>query len=370
MADVASSEGDDGPVSTTIESCRASSTTETDGVDEAIVSNSVADEKDMAAVDNGVVNDKVSIHEILEGMTNEFNKGVSPSKHNIDNERTVVVEETTTPLSPSKVVDETSKGEKECDDVIQEIVAISDDIMTSQSTSQENHKNEDDMSIVTTSVGKQQEIVKKDNNIPRIVLTFRTIDENTDHGKKTKISSCSSNLTLVPDELANCDQIGGVSVKIENSDENFDMVEESPIEESRTEESQANRTKEGTSFKEAEIMDENKIDDAEKKLNEDALQSPVQKKPEIIESNIEGNNGETTLAEGTEQQELTVPVTRKRRIGRPRLRALRFLFYFIHCLLDISRIFTNILIFSVILFLKMKIHLVPNVQLEDSARNL
>jgi len=323
----------------------------------------------MAAVDNGVVNDKVSIHEILEGMTNEFNKGVSPSKHNIDNERTVVVEETTTPLSPSKVVDETAKGEKECDDVVQEIVAISDDIMTSQSTSQENHKNEDDMSIVTTSVGKQQEIVKKDNNIPRIVLTFRTIDENTDHGKKTKISSCSSNLTLVPDELANCDQIGGVSVKIENSDENFDMVEESPIEESQTEESQANRTKEGTSFKEAEIMDENKIDDAEKKLIEDALQSPGQKKPEIIESNIEGNNGETTLAEGTEQQELTVPVTRKRRIGRPRLRALRFLFYFIHCLLDISRIFTNILIFSVILFLKMKIHLVPNVQLGDSARN-
>jgi len=344
MADVASSEGDDGPAAATIESCRASSTTETDGVDEAIVGNSVTDEKDMAAVDNGVVNDKVSIHEILEGMTNEFNKGVSPSKHNIDNERTVVAEETTMPLSPSKVVDETSKGEKECDDVAQEIVAISDDIMNSQSTLQENHKSEDDVSIVTTSVGKQQEIVKKDNSIPRIVLTFRTIDENTDHGKKTKISSCSSNLTLVPDELANCDQIGGVSVKIENSDENFDAVEGSPTEESRVAESQADKTKEGMPFKEAEIIDENKIDDAEEKLNEDALsiQSPVQKKPEVAESNIEGNNVETILAEGTEQQELTVPVTRKRRIGRPRLRALRFLFFFIYCLLGISRIFINL----------------------------
>ncbi|XP_011347416.1 histone-lysine N-methyltransferase EHMT2 isoform X2 [Ooceraea biroi] len=334
MADVASSGGDNGPAATTatvVEGCRRSSATDVDRVDEAIVGSSINDGKAMTAVDNGVVDDKVSIHEILEGMTNEFNKGVNPTKHSVDSERMVAVEETTTPpSSPLRVADEASKGEKKRDDAAEEEeedMTTSDDVMTSQSELEENHRDEEDVSMAVASMGKQQE-VKKDNGIPRIVLTFRTIDENTDHGKKTKISSCSSNLTLVPDELANCDQIGGVSVKIENSDENSDVIEESQTEESQAEESQADsdRTKEGDSLKEmeAKVADEDKTDGAKEKLNEDASSSQlsVQKKPETVESNAESNNVETKLAEGTEQQESTAPVTRKRRIGRPRLRAL------------------------------------------------
>lgn len=309
MADVAS-EADSGLVVSTAEGCRALPVTQTGSEDGTI------------ATDNGVVDDKVSIHEILEGMTNEFNKGVSPAKHNDNNDK-AGTEEVITPASPSpsKVVDEVSEGERECDDTPEEeVVASSEDATVSQITPEENHRSEDESLTITN----KQENVKKDNGIPRIVLTFRTIDENTDHGKKTKISSCSSNLTLVPDELANCDQIGGVSVKIENSDENADMVEESQTEESQAEGSLTEETKKEESIKIAEpkTVDEDKAKDVGEKESGDT-QPSVQKKPEeTVENNVEINNVEAKLVEDTEQQETTAPVTRKRRIGRPRLRAL------------------------------------------------
>lgn len=323
MADVASPEGDNGLVAATPEGCRAPPVTETGGANGA--------EGSMAAAGNRiVVDDKVSIHEILEGMTNEFNKGVSPTKNN-DSEKMGMEEAVTSPL-PSKIVDEASKGERELDEVGEEAVENSEDTVTSQ-IPEENHKGEEE-----SSAGKQ-EAVKKDNNIPRIVLTFRTIDENTDHGRKTKMSSCSSNLTLVPDELANCDQIGGVSVKIENSDENSDVVEESQAEESQTEESQVDEShseksqveetkkKESAKVTEPKAMDEDKVETTGEKHDGDT-QVPIQKKSEITENNAENSNVKATLTENTVEQETAAPVTRKRRIGRPRLRALRF-FYFL-----------------------------------------
>ncbi|KAL6260736.1 hypothetical protein P5V15_008259 [Pogonomyrmex californicus] len=320
MADVASPEGDNGLVAATPEGCRAPPVTETEGDN--------CGEGDMSAaatVDNKVVDDKVSIHEILEGMTNEFNKGVSPTKHN-DSDKVTTEEVTTLSLPPK--VDEVFKGERESDVASEEAVVNSVNVTQ---TPEENHKNEEE-NLMTAG---KQEIVKKDNNIPRIVLTFRTIDENTDHGKKTKISSCSSNLTLVPDELANCDQIGGVSVKIENSDENSDVVEESQAEESQAEESQTEepqlekkdlqieetKKKESTKVAEPKIMDEDKVETTEEKHNND-VQHPIQKKPEITKNNAENSNVKAMFTEGTQQQENTAPVTRKRRIGRPRLRAL------------------------------------------------
>lgn len=310
MADVAS-EGDNGLVVATTEGCRALPVTQT------------GSEDGTTTTDNGVVDDKVSIHEILEGMTNEFNKGVSPAKHN-DSDK-AEAEEVVTPLSPSSstVIDEVPKEEKESDNTPEEeVVASSEDVTVSQVTPEENHRSEDESSTTTN----KQENVKKDNGIPRIVLTFRTIDENTDHGKKTKISSCSSNLTLVPDELANCDQIGGVSVKIENSDENSDMVEESQTEESQAEESLTEKTKKEESIKiaESKTVDENKTKDVEEKQSSDTQPSVQNKPEETVENNVEINNVEAKFVEDTEQQETTAPVTRKRRIGRPRLRALRF----------------------------------------------
>lgn len=364
---MASPEGDNGLVAATPEGCRAPLVTEIGGANGA--------EGDMAAAD-GRIDDKVSIHEILEGMTNEFNKGVSPTK-NSDNDKMGVEETVTSPL-PSKIVDEVSQGERELDEAGEETAENSENVATSQAP-EENHKGEEEI-----SAGKQ-EAVKKDNNIPRIVLTFRTIDENTDHGKKTKISSCSSNLTLVPDELANCDQIGGVSVKIENSDENSDVVEESqaeesqteesPVEESQSEKSQVEETKKKESAKvtESKARDEDKIETTEEKCDSDT-QVPTQKKSETTENNAENSNVKTVFTKDTVEKETTAPVTRKRRIGRPRLRALRF---FIFCLLIMFEylivIFVNLFpLFSVfqIQFLRKKSLLVLSVRLGDCVKSL
>lgn len=286
-----------------------------------------ADNEDMTA--NESVDDKVSIHKILEGMTNEFNKGVSPTKHveNADKEAVFTEETTVMPLSPSKVVDEVSKDIQERHNTGEDKIVIAEDTV-GQVVSEENHTGEGDDST------DKQETLKKDNGIPRIVLTFRTIDENTDHGKKTKISSCSSNLNLVPDEFVNCDQISGVSVKIENSDDNFDNVEEPSAEEAKLKES-AKET-------ESKNISELKVENTKEELSNTQLS--VDKKAETTKSNPESNNIETEgteLAEGTEQKETAAPVTRKRRTGRPRLRAHRFCFSFPYICQDIQGVQCN-----------------------------
>lgn len=130
---------------------------------------------------------------------------------------------------------------------------------------------------------------KKEGNIPRIVLTFRTIDEKTDHGKKTKISSCSSNLSLVPDELANCDQIGGVSVKIEL-----------PEEQSEKSDSEENKKGGKEKEKEVETKEEEKVKDE---------MEPVKEEEVKVETEM---NEKVAPAEP--------PRLRKRRTGRFRLR--------------------------------------------------
>ncbi|KAF3419879.1 hypothetical protein E2986_10424 [Frieseomelitta varia] len=249
------------------------------------------------------VGDKVSIQQILEGMTNEFNKSVSPVKNaEINRSEKSEYKEIEKPVPP---LDEMPSVEKE---------NVSDkdaeDILTKQNTTEsistdENHKEDE-------SIGKQ-ETVKKDSGIPRIVLTFRTIDENTDHGKKTKISSCSSNLTLVPDELANCDQISGVSVKIENSDENSDTIEKSDSEEGRIEEpvkeSKNKESEESTQESKSPKEDVNVITE-----NKNTIPNEKTKTDEPDTS--------TESIEQMDQADSIVPVTRKRRTGRPRLRAL------------------------------------------------
>lgn len=178
---------------------------------------------------------------------------------------------------------------------------------------EENHRCDDEGTL-------KQELIKKDNNIPRIVLTFRTIDENTDHGKKTKISSCSSNLNLVPDELANCDQIGGVSVKIENPDESSDIVEKSDSEECKIEEKPTEDTQD------KDKVQGEKVEEEEEKQVKEAEKSKNMEQPVVDEK----NNEKTAVTDETpvpsdnvpEPPLSTTPITRKRRVGRPRLRTL------------------------------------------------
>lgn len=256
------------------------------------------------------VEDKVSIQQILEGMTNEFNKSVSPVK--------------STEINRSEKLDheEIEKSEINFDKsaIEKELAGDKDieDISTKQKTTESMSTDENHKEDYKEDTGKQ-EILKKDNGIPRIVLTFRTIDENTDDGKKTKISSCSSNLTLVPDELVNCDQIGGVSVKIENSDENSDNVEKSDSEEGRPE----------------EITIESKNKESEEKIEEPKLPKEdmrvvTEDKTTISNEKTKTDEADTSIepTEQVDQADSIVPVTRKRRTGRPRLRALRFFIFF------------------------------------------
>ncbi|OAD62460.1 Histone-lysine N-methyltransferase EHMT1 [Eufriesea mexicana] len=258
------------------------------------------EEEDMAAER---VEDKVSIQQILEGMTNEFNKSVSPVKSaEINRSKKSDHEEIEKPaVTPNEMsaADKESAGGKN-----EEAAPTKQNTGETTLTGEKNKEDE--------STGKP-EVLKKDNGIPRIVLTFRTIDENTDHGKKTKISSCSSNLTLVPDELANCDQIGGVSVKIENSDENSDNVEKSDSEEGRTEE----LVKESKSKETKENVEEPKSSKEDTGvIAEDKSTVPNEK------AKTDGANTSIEPTEQVDQADSTVPVTRKRRTGRPRLRAL------------------------------------------------
>ena len=262
-------------------------------------------EEDMAAER---VEDKVSIQQILEGMTNEFNKSVSPVKNaeinRSEKSEHKEIEKPVTPLDEMPSIEKENASDKD------------EDILTKQNTTEsmstdENHKEDE-------NIGKQ-ETLKKDNGIPRIVLTFRTIDENTDHGKKTKISSCSSNLTLVPDELANCDQIGGVSVKIENSDENSDTIEKSDSEEGRIEEP----VKESKNKESEESTQESK-------LPKEDISVITENKNTIPNEKTKTDEPDTSTEpiEQMDQADSIVPVTRKRRTGRPRLRALRFFIFF------------------------------------------
>ncbi|XP_396833.4 histone-lysine N-methyltransferase EHMT2 isoform X2 [Apis mellifera] len=250
------------------------------------------------------VEDKVSIQQILEGMTNEFNKSVSPVKsteinrsEKLDHEE---IEKSEINFDKSAIEKELA-GDKDIEDI--SIKQKTTESMSIDENHREDHKED---------TGKQ-EILKKDNGIPRIVLTFRTIDENTDDGKKTKISSCSSNLTLVPDELVNCDQIGGVSVKIENSDENSDNIEKSDSEEGRPE----------------EVVIESKNKESEEKIEESKLPKEdmrviTEDKTTISNEKTKTDEADTSIepTEQVDQADSTVPVTRKRRTGRPRLRAL------------------------------------------------
>ncbi|XP_051167228.1 histone-lysine N-methyltransferase EHMT2 [Leptopilina boulardi] len=184
--------------------------------------------------------DNVSIQQILQEMTNEFNRGVSPKQsveRDCSNKQELPSPENFDVILKDDVkISKAAKNVKlgKITNLVNSSGKLTKDI--SEKSGQElkdNLKTNECNEIKENQDAKES--FKKDTNIPRIVLTFRTIDENTDSGKKTKISSCSSNLTLVPDELVNCNQIGGVSVKIETSEEYSDCIDKSDNEEGKVE---------------------------------------------------------------------------------------------------------------------------------------
>lgn len=197
------------------------------------------EDEDMAAK---VVEDKLSIQQILEGMTNEFNRSVNTNKN--DDEKTA---ETKIGKGPDceSIEKENKIIENQLDNIINitenHIEEVNDLVNIAHEVPVVDNTSTNEPTIEPEIMSNQQEPAKKDGSIQRIVLTFRTIDETTNDGRKTKISSCDSNLSLDPDELSNCDQIGGVSVKIEHSDDQSDVVEKSDNEEVKSDESKNDR---------------------------------------------------------------------------------------------------------------------------------
>ncbi|XP_043275266.1 histone-lysine N-methyltransferase EHMT2 [Venturia canescens] len=281
----------------------------------------VPEDEEMAAVESGKeVEEKVSIEQILAGMTSEFNRSVvTPVKQSADNQ-TTSVKVNNKLNSMQKDMETSSELKKNLSDNSNDV-----SIIRANSRNEEHSSitkiNETDDSVGERDKTKPENVSKKDNNIPRIVLTFRTIDENTDYGRKTKISSCSSNLSLVPDELGNCDQIGGVSVKIEHSDENSDNADKSENEESKNddeskvdeEKNDESKDSSGETSKEKSLENDEKVPEQEEKEPD--------KKLENEDSVVEDVDMEA-VGETNKQSEPEPPVTRKRRAARARSRVL------------------------------------------------
>uniref|UniRef100_A0A0C9RUF6 EHMT1_1 protein n=1 Tax=Fopius arisanus TaxID=64838 RepID=A0A0C9RUF6_9HYME len=220
-----------------------------------------------------VVPDKLSIEQILEGMTNEFNKSVSKCSEENDSDK---IGEFAEPEGSTSL---------ENGDVVYTAVMEGEGRDEGPEESLEAHSD----SPKDANEVLRQEGQKKDGNVPRIVLTFRTIDETTDDGRKTKISSCGPSLSLVTDELVNSDQIGGVSVKIEHSEE---------------QEGDKSDGEEVKSGEEVKAVVDGGI--------EESLEAPVQEEVEVVP-------GEEDSEKSVEVKE--TPVTRKRKYAS-RQRAL------------------------------------------------
>ncbi|XP_046738026.1 histone-lysine N-methyltransferase EHMT2 isoform X1 [Diprion similis] len=275
--------------------------------------------KDEEMAGKDVAQDNVSIRKILEGMTNEFNKSLSLNK-TLDVENTTqknnkvdsILKDHERVLKHSKVVDEeptqVDEVSEECTQATRTKAPDVIDDPAEKAVQENDHSPEKDITSKKDSPNKE--------SIPRIILTFRTIDENTDDGKKTKISSCSSNLKLVPDELTNCDQIGGVSVKIETSDENSNPADKSDENQEKIEadlevlgkikdeDNQEQKVKEETVNPHMELI-ENKESESSEKIDSSSKKVKVPELSKITTETAEPNSP-----------------PKKRRVGRPRLRAL------------------------------------------------
>ena len=267
---------------------------------------------------------KVCIQQILQEMTNEFNRGVNPFQH----EKNDGLEKSNgEAMSQQEIfevrVDESGK---------EEINSSVKDLIEKSVEEAQYHEHKETKEIMKNQSANEECHLKKDG-VPRIVLTFRTIDEDTDYGKKTKISSLSSNLTLVPDELVNCNQIGGVSVKIE-TDENSDFVHKSYAEESKVDNDKK---------KEIRDVEKNEKEGTEKINDRVNLENLGSIEVSAIDKAEENRDEEVSVSESvTEEESVSNSSFIKKRRPR-RLRVFRYVFaQFFHkdlFKLKIARIF-------------------------------
>lgn len=273
--------------------------------------------------------DNVSIQQILQEMTNEFNRGSSPKQtfeKDCSNKEPPNTEDFEVILKDDgKIMGKTAAAAAtktaKLAKVPNTLLVGSAAAAAGKLPKESGLESPKDILLKTSGGGdgynevKENQDFKKDSNIPRIVLTFRTIDENTDSGKKTKISSCSSNLALVPDELANCTQIGGVSVKIETAEEYSDSVDnKSDSEEAKVEGEIKVVNKELHNNDKAQVEELDKGAAQSEHLDSDELQQqqPLDKTDESRKVSL----SESVVAEKELETKSTfVKKQRKRRLG-------------------------------------------------------
>lgn len=285
-----------------------------DGCQEQEVEGEVDDLSDRVCEDN------VSIQQILQEMTNEFNKGVSPKQSS----------EMDCPNGQELPSPENFEVSFKDDGKVAKAVKLAKiqgtfvnsagKLLKDSSDKSDQESNETLNTNETIEVKENQdakEASKKDSNIPRIVLTFRTIDENTDSGKKTKISSCSSNLTLVPDDLVNCNQIGGVSVKIETSEEYLDFADRSDTEEGNIE----NEKKEIEDIEKNFDNEKGEIED-----NDDGTQSELLYSDEVplVDKIDKSRKSNVSLSKPVAENELETNSTFIKKRRKRSLRVIRY----------------------------------------------
>jgi euchromatic histone-lysine N-methyltransferase len=251
--------------------------------------------------------DELNIQQILEGMTNEFNK--TSTKRMVESRREINKTELAAARKQEKSQIKITEGNTKpikllnCSNHIDEEIKII----------KENIPEKKSEKVMKDEISKQESANKKDN-IPRIVLTFRTIDENTDHGKKTKISSCASNLSLVPDELVKCDQIGGVSVKI---DEIPDEVNKSDNESCKNQKLEKHNNSLNTN-KQCNVQQNIENNDIQtKKLPQERIEP-------ISDSDAKDLKNDNTAPDNKHSDELESTVSGTKRNRQKRLRELRF----------------------------------------------
>ncbi|XP_058802686.1 histone-lysine N-methyltransferase EHMT2 [Phymastichus coffea] len=236
--------------------------------------------------------DTISIQQILDCMTNEFNK--TGTKKGTDSSRKVNrTEQAVRKVEKVQVREESPKAKripKVTNQIIEEEIKIIKENIPEKKVEKAPSEEE---------TVKVDDVTKKDEKQQRIVLTFRTIDENTDHGKKTKI--CTS--TLVPDELANCDTIRGVSVKVEGYDDARNDINKSDSEDCSKQ----------TVASDTELLNKEEKKEQEENKNHLEKDSIVEETQSVSDMNpVSMTNGDASLEEKSVEVENTSSTTKRK----------------------------------------------------------
>ncbi|XP_066586764.1 histone-lysine N-methyltransferase EHMT1 isoform X2 [Prorops nasuta] len=244
-----------------------------------------------------IAEDKVSIQQILESMTNEFNKALNIAKNSIvDHDR----------LENNLHGDEKLEGEVSGKSPLNNDSHFDRLSQTEKISDLPTTKN----NCIDTEFKEKKNNVANENSTEQgnIHTDVENIKNNAtlDIDKNVEQSDQLSDIPCNPDEsLSNFNENSDSSLRLELSDENNDVMDELKIENLKEDKANLNSI-------------DKKIEPALFNMEEQKATN-IENKTEIKEEVNENNDH--NVANINEQLKSTAPVTRKRRTGRPRLRA-------------------------------------------------